>query len=44
MWLSSVNAKIDALLETKIYAERMLKNWSNQEAEVNSNIQVKLNL
>jgi exonuclease I len=44
MWLSSVNAKIDALLETKIYAERMLKNWSNQEVQVNNTIQAKLNL
>lgn len=28
MWLSSVNAKIDALEETKRYAEQMLKDWN----------------
>ena len=44
LWLSSINAKIDALLETKIYAERMLKNWSNQESKENNTIQATLNL
>jgi exonuclease I len=31
-WLSSVNAKIDALEETKRYAENMLFNWDDEKS------------
>jgi hypothetical protein len=47
-WLSSVNAKIDALEETKRYAESMLKNWNltntNQQSPYENIIQKQLDL
>jgi YesN/AraC family two-component response regulator len=42
-WLSSVNAKIDALEETKRYAEQMLKDW-NTNITSPSYIQQKIEL
>lgn len=42
-WLSSVNAKIDALEETKRYAEQMLKDW-NTTNNTSSYIQQKIEL
>jgi hypothetical protein len=43
-WLSSVNAKIDALEETKRYAEQMLKDWNTTNNTSPSYIQQKIEL
>lgn len=44
MWLSSVNAKIDALEETKRYAEKMLKDWNTSNVSPTNYVQQKIEL